>query len=310
MATPSTEPEYRGFEGKTAEYDASFLGQLKLEREIAILQVLCGNDTGMRVPLTRADVTIGRTIDSDLCLHDSKISRCHVRIDRVGAADPSSGHYRLTDLESTNGTFVNNRPVRGTVELADGDKILIGQTVLKFSLEDEVESRSGEVVDRYLFKDDLTGLVVKRRFYNELRILLQTALNRDEPLSILMMDMDGLKRVNDRFGHSMGAHVISEAGKRLGEICNVLGQACRFGGDEFVAYLQDHGKVAALDVGEIICSAIRETPFVKDGEALDLSISIGVATFPQDGSDIDLLNRAADEALYRAKAKGRNGVSD
>jgi len=296
----------RGFEGETAEYDASFLGQFKLERKSAILQILRGNDTGMRVPLTQDVVTIGRTIDADLCLHDSKISRVHAKIQRHGQGD----EYSITDLKSTNGTFVNNQPILGTVDIVDGDKIFVGHTILKFSLEDEVESASGEMVDRYLFQDDLTGLVVKRRFYNELRVSLQMAVNREMPLAVLMMDMDGLKGVNDAFGHSMGAYVISEAGKRIGEICNPLGQACRYGGDEFVAYVKDCDTSGGLEIANQICESIREKPFVQDGHELDLSISIGVASFPTNGRDVDILNRAADEALYRAKDKGRNLASE
>ena len=306
MSSSSNEPEYELFDGKTAEYDASFLEQLELERNMASVQILRGADTGMRVPLTKDSVTIGRTIEADLCLHDTKISRVHARIDRVDAGD----EFTITDCRSTNGTFVNNRPVTEEVLLQDGDKLFLGHTILKFSLEDEVDSQSGEMVDRFLFKDDLTGLVVKRRFYNELRTTMQLAASRGTPLALLMMDMDGLKRVNDSLGHSWGAFVIGEAGRRIGEVCNTVGQACRFGGDEFVAFLRDHDKPAALEVGERVCSVIRDKLFVMEGRELDLSISIGVASFPDDGSSVDTLNRFADEALYRAKDKGRNGVSD
>jgi len=306
MSSRKKDFEDRSFDGETAEYDATILGRFRLEREIAILQILRGSDTGMRVPLTKASVTIGRTVDSDLVLHDSKISRVHARIDRVD----DTHTWTLTDVDSTNGTFLNNRPVTGTVRLANGDKIFLGHTILKFSLEDEVESQSGETVDRYLFRDDLTGLVVKRRFYNELGVSLQLAVHRSAPLSLLMMDMDGLKGVNDRHGHSTGAFVIQEAGKRIGRICNPIGQACRFGGDEFVAYLKDHDKPAALALATQLCATIRDVPFEKDSLQLSLSISVGVATCPDDGVESDVLSRVADEALYRAKAKGRDVASD
>jgi diguanylate cyclase (GGDEF)-like protein len=193
--------------------------------------------------------------------------------------------------------------------LRDGDKIFVGQTILKFTFEDDVDVESGALVDRFLFEDDLTGLVVKRRFYNELGIRLEIAKSSGSALAVLMMDMDGLKSVNDRHGHSFGAFVISEAGKRIGAICNPLGQACRYGGDEFIAYLTDHDVAAALGIGEAICEVVRGTPFVKDGVELKLSISIGVAAFPDGGNTVEILNRAADEALYRAKDKGRNQVS-
>ena len=305
MAEKNSNSEFQGYEGETAEYDAGFLKDYKLERNIATLQVLRGADTGMRIPLTKDEVSLGRTIASDLVFPDDKISRLHAKVVR----DAETDVYFLVDNNSTNGTYLNNRQV-SREPLSDGDKIFLGQTILKFSLEDEVERESSAMVDRFLFEDDLTGLVVKRRFYNELGIRLQMAVSRDMPLAVMMMDMDGLKKVNDTHGHSMGAFVISEAGKRIGEICNPLGQACRYGGDEFVAYLTDADTAAALEVGRQINAVIRDTPFVKDGHELDLSISVGVSSYPKDGDSVEVLNRAADEALYRAKDKGRNTTSD
>jgi len=305
MAEKKRGSDFRGFEGETSEFDAGFLRQFRLERNSAILQVLRGADTGMRIPLTKDSISIGRTVAADLVFPDDKISRLHARVER----DVESGDWYLVDNNSTNGTFLNNRQVAREA-LSAGDKIFVGHTILKFLLEDEVESESAAMVDRFLFQDDLTGLVVKRRFYNELEIRLQMAISRGKPLAVLMMDMDGLKAVNDRHGHSMGAHVISEAGKRIGEICNPLGQACRYGGDEFVAYVTDADLSAALDMARQICAAIRDEPFHKDGHDLSLSISIGVASYPDAGATVDLLNRAADEALYRAKDKGRDTVSD
>jgi two-component system cell cycle response regulator len=161
-----------------------------------------------------------------------------------------------------------------------------------------------------MFQDDLTGLVVPRRFNNDLRVHLQSAKVLAKSIGLLMMDLDGLKKVNDAHGHHVGAHSISEVGKIIGAICNDLGEACRYGGDEFVAYLLEVDKVAALDGGEKIRCAVRDHVFRQDDLELRLSISIGVATFPGDGTTADVLTRAADAALYRAKEKGRDVVSD
>jgi two-component system cell cycle response regulator len=151
--------------------------------------------------------------------------------------------------------------------------------------------------------------VVKRRFYNQLRFQIQRSLEQGQKVALLMMDLDGLKQINDTHGHAMGAHVISQAGRRIGEVVNPLGQACRYGGDEFVAYLLRHDLAAGLEVGERIRSAIRDHPFEKDGKVLKVSISIGVAVLPDAGREAEELSKAADEALYRAKARGRNCVS-
>jgi diguanylate cyclase (GGDEF)-like protein len=291
---------------ETVRYELSWLRKRgSFEKKLATLFVLRGADTGLRIPMAKRSVTLGRTIEADLVFHDEQISRKHATI----SYDLESDTYYLLDLGSTNGTFLNDQPVT-RAELKDGDKIFLGGTILKFMIQDEVESASGEMVDRLMFQDDLTGLVVKRRFYNELELRILAANVQTSPLSVLMMDMDGLKKVNDTHGHLMGAFIISESGKLIGELCNQNGQACRYGGDEFIAYSLGSPKAQALDLGELIRRTIREHAFVKDGVSSHMSISIGVSTLPEDGKTLEVLVRAADEALYRAKAKGRDKVSD
>jgi diguanylate cyclase (GGDEF)-like protein len=296
--------QFTSFEARTARYDLGWLQKYRLDKKLPTLFILRGGDAGLRIPLTKDCVTLGRTVEADLVFHDEQISRRHAQI----RYEEESQTYYLGDLGSTNGTFLNDRPVTKDEALKDGDKIFIGTTILKFMLQDEVEMESGELVDRLMFQDDLTGLVVKRRFYNDLRVKIQAAATQASKLSILMMDLDGLKRVNDTYGHQAGAFIISEAGKIIGSICNPSGQACRYGGDEFIAYLlvplED-----AVETAERIRKAVVEHIFVQDGRELRVSISIGVAAFPEDGKSLEALTKAADEALYRAKGKGRNVVS-
>lgn len=305
MGTGDPDEPFGNFEAQTARYDLSSLQRARLDKKLPILLVLKGQDAGLRIPLTKDLLTIGRTVEADLVFHDEQISRKHASI----ACDSSQQSYVITDLGSTNGTFVNDRPISRS-DLKDGDKIFVGTTILKFVLQDEVESESGEIVDRLMFQDDLTGLMVKRRFYNELKIQIHYASAQSNALSVLMMDMDGLKKINDTHGHPTGAFIISEVGKLIGNICNQSGQACRYGGDEFVAYLTGAGKADALGVGEAIRVAVKEHVFEKDGIGHRVSISIGVATFPENGKSLEAITKAADDALYRAKAKGRNVVSD
>ncbi len=292
--------------GATARFQAEELKKYQLDKKAPTLVVLLGLDTGLRIPLVKPEVTLGRATDADVVmLHDEQISRRHAVI----RCDPVRQVYTLADLNSTNGTRVNLQQVK-EVTLSEGDKIFLGSTVLKFVMQDELESEHGNVVNRWAFTDDLTGLVVKRRFYNQLRFEIHRSLERAEKLALLMMDMDGLKQVNDAHGHAMGAFIISQVGRVIGEIINPLGQACRFGGDEFVAYLLGHDLERAKAVAESVRATIKERSFEKDGKALQVSISIGVSVLPDSARELDSLNKAADEALYRAKAKGRNCVSD
>ena len=305
MGTDDIDTPFTSFEAQTARFDLSWLQKYRLDKKLPTLFVLRGVDAGLRIPLTKETVTLGRTIESDLIFHDDQISRRHAMI----RLDPEKQCYCLGDLGSTNGTFLNDKPITEVEPLKDGDKIFIGTTILKFMLQDEVEMESGELVDRLMFQDDLTGLVVKRRFYNDLRVRIGTAATQGTPLSILMMDLDGLKQINDRHGHAMGASLIAEVGKLIGGIIGSKGQACRYGGDEFIAYvLSPEGE--GVSVAEAIRAAVKDYPHVKDGVQVQATISIGVAGFPEKGRSLEALTKAADEALYRAKAKGRNVVSD
>ncbi len=297
------ETDFNG--GATARFQSEELKTYRLDRKAPTLVVLLGLDTGLRIPLTQPQITLGRT-DGDVLLHDEQISRRHAAIHY----DAEKGTYSIVDLNSTNGTRVNLQQVTGQVTLADGDKIFMGSTVLKFVLQDELESEHGSMVNRWAFIDDLTGLPVKRRFYSQLRFEIHRALEMSEKLTLLMMDMDGLKKVNDAHGHSMGAFVISQVGRVIGEVIGSLGQACRFGGDEFVAYVLRHDKEKGLEVGERIRKAVAERTYEKDGKSVRVSISIGIAVLPDNARELEALNQAADEALYRAKAKGRNCVSE
>ncbi len=275
-----------------------------LEKKSPALIVLRGSETGLRISIKKDRVTLGRTVDADIVLNDSRVSRRHAEI----RWDNEAGGYVVEDLGSTNGTGVNNRVISSCL-LEDGDKIFVGGTILRFALQDEVDSQSSDLFDQLMFQDDLTGLVVRRRFDNDLRVLLQSARVQGESVALLMMDMDGLKKVNDSHGHPVGAFVISEVGKTIGAICNTRGAACRYGGDEFIAYIVGADRNAGIEVGEQIRDAIRSTVHRKDGVELRVSISIGVAVYPGDAQTPEDLTRAADEALYRAKERGRDAVS-
>src|SRR5438270_12358089 len=124
-----------------------------------------------------------------------------------------------------------------------------------------------------------------------------------------MLDRDGRKLINDTHGHPVGAHTIAEVGKVIGQVVSPHGAACRFGGDEFAAFLPNLGKKEGLKVGETIRALVAGHRFEKDGVVVRPTISIGVSAYPEDGATADVLLRKADEALYRAKKGGRDRVN-
>ncbi len=247
---------------------------------------------------------LGRDPACTIPLHDFGVSRHHAII--TPAAD---GSYVLKDMGSTNGTRINGAPVPDTHVLRDGDKIVAGDTVLRFALADEMDVDFHSEVAALVSTDPLTGLPSKRRFDESLEFSLQAARHQGSPLALLMMDMDGVKQINDTHGHLFGAHVIGETGRLIARTLGSSGEACRFGGDEFSAFLPGHDLVAACELGEQIRQTLESAGLQKDGIPLQPTISIGVACFPDAGDDLLQLVANADKALYRAKEQGKNRVA-
>jgi diguanylate cyclase (GGDEF)-like protein len=276
----------------------------KAQRKQPALVVIQGSesDIGTHVLLDRP-VTLGRDPAVELPLQDDGISRRHCRV--VG----EEGQFFVEDLKSTNGTLLNGARMSGRKPLSAGDRIYLGSCVVKFTDSDAVEVGYHAQMDALIGYDDLTGLIAKRRFDAAYVRALDTARQRKRPLSVLMLDMDGLKLINDTYGHPVGAYTIAEVGKIIGTIISSAeGAACRFGGDEFAAFLPGVEKDAGLALGEDIRKKINKHKFEANGVVLKPTISIGVAAFPEDGRAAEVLLRKADAALYRAKKTGRDRV--
>jgi two-component system, cell cycle response regulator len=275
-------------------------------RRHASLLIVQGSevDLGTHVVCDRP-ITIGRDPDVELPLRDGSCSRRHCRIER----SDEEGRYVLIDLGSTNGTRVNGSRVNDAVPLAEGDKIFLGQSIVKFSYSDGFDVEYHAKLESLVTTDALTGLLSKRRFDGAYGLAVQRARADGTPMSVFVMDMDGLKQINDTHGHDMGGHAIVEVARLLRAVLEGAGETCRFGGDEFVSFLPRHDKPAAREIAQKICDGVAAHRFEKDGVRVNPTISIGVATLPDDGETTDELFRAADRALYRAKAAGRNQIA-
>lgn len=154
--------------------------------------------------------------------------------------------------------------------------------------------------------DEMTGLANRALFMDRLRSGLQRCCRDQSPVGIVMLDMDGLKNINDLFGHRAGDAALSALAKRLQENVRSSDTVARIGGDEFAILLQpvkDHPSIA-ISV-ERILSAIAQ-PFLFEQQALPLRASVGVAQAPQDGLDPDLLLEKADQAMYLMKRQRKN----
>ena len=280
------------------------VGEPARERRTPGLVVVAGADIGKRHPLPAGGLVIGRDPHAaGLVLVDPAVSARHCAVEVHG-----DGGFRVADLGSRNGTFVNGEKV-GERTLADGDKIFVGETVLRFSLQDEIEEQFHDKIEVLMNVDALTGLLVKRAFDLELARAFEAAQRCGAPLALLMMDLDGLKSINDHRGHQMGSLCIAEVGKMIQRELGRGGRACRYGGDEFIAFVEGEGADGAEVVGERVRARVEGYEFVRDGARVATTISIGVAELGPGLATPDHLLQRADEALYRAKRAGRNRVS-
>lgn len=276
-------------------------------QRLPVLVVLRGQQVGRRYLLNEDVLVLGRRADrADLVVPgDAQVSGAHCRIER----GPEAGSWQIVDLGSTNGTHLSGQRIT-TAQLVDGDRILIGETVLEFTFHDEIEEEFHRQVDHLMNIDDLTGLPVQRVFQQRLFDALEWCARRGQPLGLFMMDMDGLKKMNDTHGHLVGAHSIATVGRRLGAIVQAAGgTVSRFGGDEFSAFVPRFDRAACLQLGERLRACVADEPIQHGQACVQPTLSIGVAIFPEDGAVAEALTRHADAALYRAKAAGRNRVS-
>jgi diguanylate cyclase (GGDEF)-like protein/PAS domain S-box-containing protein len=178
----------------------------------------------------------------------------------------------------------------------DSYEIIVEDITQQRKLEDHLRQQAA--------KDPLTGLAN----YRHLVEVLDTEIKRSErtgrEFALLFLDLDGLKKINDRFGHVVGSEALCRLGDVLSNSCRNMDTAARFGGDEFAVILPETGEVPANLVAGRICDNLA-----RDGRKPKLSVSIGVSIYPKDGERIDTLMGAADVALYsmKARAHGRDG---
>jgi diguanylate cyclase (GGDEF)-like protein len=283
------------------------------ERRPALV-FLRGELLAVPIPLDRAEVTLGRALDADIRINDSRASRLHARISTEPDAETGAVRYRLTDLDSTNGTMLNGKAIDQAF-LQDGDKFEVGDQLIRFEMLDEIDREFQQQIHRLLVHDELTGLLTSKSFFSELRREAARAEAESMPFCVLMMDIDYFKEVNDTYGHLVGSETLEEIGSVIKQTLRAGDVGARFGGEEFAAFLLAADYAQGMVAAERVRSAIEKHEFsaVRRGSTEQsrnhkITISIGVASFPEDGRDPIQLVELADSALYRAKRSGRNCV--
>jgi diguanylate cyclase (GGDEF)-like protein len=267
----------------------------------ACLVVLQGQRLGQRIDLGEAPLVIGRAPEADFQVVERSVSRAHCRITREPAG------YRIKDLDSTNKTFLNDQPII-EAELKDGDHIAVGSCVLKFMERSSVEARYHEELYQLATADSLTDLYNRRQFLELIDREIARAANIKRPLSLLIIDLDHFKSINDQYGHPNGDLVLKKFALALRGHSREEFIVARIGGEEFAIVLPENDLVQAVAFAEDLRIALSSLEFTLDGTHKQVTVSIGAAAWVQGMSATGDLMRAADEQLYRAKQGGRNRV--
>jgi diguanylate cyclase (GGDEF)-like protein len=275
------------------------------QRTKPVLTVLTGGATGKQFKVSKGTAVIGRAPTAELRIEDEGISRTHARI------RAETGRAWVEDLGSRNGTYLNGSKVTGTVALNDGDKIKVGRgTVIRFGFQDDLDESFHENLMSSALRDGLTRLFNKRYFLERLDSELKFAQRHHASLSLLMLDLDHFKKINDTNGHLAGDKVLTTIANVLSKTVRNEDVVARFGGEEFAIIL----RAIEIDSAQLMAERVRKlvegaTIQLDGGKELHATVSIGVATFPTTPcKTLEDLVEAADKALYRAKHDGRNRV--
>jgi len=248
-------------------------------------------------------MVVGRSRTCDIFLDCSNISRNHASFEL-----DDKGNTAIVDMGSTNGTIVNGKKVKREF-LVDGDRLCMGNVILRFSQKDGLEYDFQQNLYDKATKDPLTGVFNKRYFMETLNKEFSFHSRQDQPLSLMMIDLDDFKHINDTYGHVHGDTVLKELCKEINRSLRTEDILARFGGEEFVILFRKTPLDAAMGIAEKIWSLVRDMTFDTAEASFSVTITIGVATLAAGvPASPDALLMAADQNLYVGKKEGKDRI--
>ena len=282
---------------------ADLLAPKDAPRDCHILVQVKGGSLGQVLSLTSGELVFGRVRGVDVFVPDPGVSRRHVRV------FPESERWWVEDLASANGTFVHGERITRK-RLEDGDIIQIASGVAyRYSITD-----AGQVaVLQHLYdasvRDALTGAYNREYFDQRMAAELAYARRHSADLSLVMLDLDHFKRVNDTWGHLAGDAVLVRMAAAVRGWLRLEDVFCRYGGEEFAVILRTTALPAAAHVAERIRAAVEALVIEHDGHMIRLTMSSGCVSLTEvQGDAPEHLVAVADRRLYAAKHGGRNRV--
>lgn len=252
------------------------------------------------LPDRQSVLYVGRDPSADVTLASEAVSRRHCRLTRDAMG------WSIEDLQSTNGTFVNDEVVSRSA-LRSGDQIRVGDTVFKL-LGGDAEGALLDQMLRVALRDPLTQAFTRAHFDLEAESYLNEVRAGQRRASLLVIDLDRFKLINDRWGHVCGDAVLRECALRLSRILPEDAVLARLGGEEFAVLLPSFGAASARLIAERLRGAVAGSPIACGDAVVDITCSVGLAEASRATLDVEQWVRAADDLLYDAKHNGRNRV--
>jgi len=262
-----------------------------------------GKRLGRKIDLDDEPLTVGRDPENHVVIETDSVSRRHARI------EPYNAEWYLVDLDSTNGTYLNDKMVV-RARLESGDLIKIGDTIFKFLSGGNLESAYHEEIYRMTIQDGLTQIANKRYMADFLDKEFARARRYDRNLALVLFDIDHFKRINDEYGHLTGDFVLKELARVVSRRVRREELFARYGGEEFAVVLPEATRSGARQFTESVRRLIEGHRFTFEGSVIPVTISAGIGHLVDGAKTPTDLIRIADERLYEAKHQGRNRVVD
>ena len=272
--------------------------------EVPVFTVIVGRSTGRTFRLDQPRLIIGRAAEAEVAIMDLGISRRHAELVESG------GQVWLHDLESMNGTFVNERRLNEPVALTEGDCVRFGaNTLLRFGYRNPLEDRLQEQLYNAAIRDPLTRAFNRRYFDECLEAEWAWSSRRGQPCSVIAFDIDHFKQVNDSFGHHAGDQVLREMGRLVALTVRREDTFARVGGEEFAVLVRGTGLPGTVLMAERLRAVVERHRFRVSQGPVQITVSVGVVCSDHpDVLNTELMMTLADRAQYRAKQAGRNCV--
>jgi two-component system cell cycle response regulator len=287
----------------TASLNPQAILRMSGDEPIVTLVVVAGGlPLGKMFQVPPGVTVIGRSSESDVWLDDEGVSRQHARLVREGT------QVSISDAQSRNGTFCNGDRIHESTPLNDGDKVQVGSTVLKFTLQDRLDEAMQQNLFESATRDGLTAIHNRRFFEDSLEKEFAHCQRQRLALSVALLDLDHFKLINDTHGHPAGDHVLREFSRVVSGLVRIEDIFARIGGEEFALLLRECPADKALVICERIRQSVARLDISFSGARVPLTVSAGLASLAPALVDHAAFIKLADEALYSAKSHGRNRV--